>query len=184
MRRVTLLLALVISVAFLAGGLDRVGVTTTCAARASGLQEATYPHMGCVDNQCVEVLDCGVDDCSACSGCNPADEQACLASGGTWNPEGCTCTPSCSPEGEQACVENWGQWDPNTCTCSNLCNPTAHLVYTYSYTELLWCISGDWGMVNHVEGQYYEEHCEDGRLYDSYTIETGWAAEDTWIGCY
>jgi hypothetical protein len=184
MRRVTLLLALVISVASLAGGLDPVGVTTTCAARGTGLQAPTYPHLGCVNNQCVEIYECGVDDCSACSGCNPADEQACLASGGIWNPETCTCSPSCSPGDEQACVEDWGQWDPNTCTCWNACNANPpQLVYSYSYSELLWCISVGWGMVNHVDGHHYEQRCQDGRLWDSWNIETGAAYEDVWEGC-
>lgn len=184
MRRVILLLGLTVFVAWLGG----IPAASDCGGlwggtlRAAGFEE-TSPHWGCVDNQCVEIYECGVDDCSACPGCDPDEEWQCLNDGGHWNPDRCTCEPPwCDPWEEQECANQWGEWDPWTCTCSNACNPgEAVPVWGNSGEETSWCIDCVWGMIYHWDYTYYEQYCQDGRLWDSYSIETGWLAEgETW----
>ncbi len=78
-----------------------------------------YPYWGCVNGQCQQVYDCGVDNCASCPpDCDPFGqlEANCYATYGScafWNDETCTCSPhpamnSCAPP---------EVWDHNLCAC-------------------------------------------------------------------
>lgn len=157
--------------------------------RAAGI-EATNPYWGCVDGQCVEIYECGSDDCAACQGCDPDEEAACLSNGRLWDPETCRCQdPVCNPFDEQDCVDDWGEWDPSTCSCFNACNAgPAQAVESWDYWTFMGCSGCETGDWLRTEGTYYEQRCEDGRLWDSYTIETGYVEQarepDCWEYCY
>ncbi len=184
MRRLALLLGLIVFVLWLDTG--GFGSFASASARAAALEGETDPHWGCVDNQCVEIYACGIDDCSACPGCDPAQESACLSNGGSWDPVSCTCTmPTCYESDEQACINDWGQWDPSTCTCWNACNAGSEvLVWSNPYTETFSCIACNYGSVNHGETNYYERYCEDGRVWDSWTIDVGTVYDDYTDACF
>ena len=184
MRRLSILVGLIVFVVWLETG--GFGAVATCSVRARGLDGETDPHWGCVDNQCVEVYACGVDDCSACPGCDPNEESWCLMNGGTWNSSNCTCElPQCDPYEEQQCVNDWGEWDPATCSCWNACNAgDPYIVRTEYYSETMYCHSCNYGAVNHVEVDYWEQRCQDGRLVDAWSIETGTVYDDQTSDCW
>ena len=190
MRRLSVLLALTVSVAWLGGTGTRFERVATCAARAAGAGGETNQHWGCYENQCVEIYECGVDDCSACQGCDPNQEYQCVAEGRIWDPETCTChDPICDPWVEQDCVNAWGTWDPSTCTCSNTCNPQPAVeLGCDERQEVWWCWACYLGEVNHITSCYYEQYCEDGRLWDSYSLEDGYLwpewTEECWWMCF
>jgi hypothetical protein len=162
----------------------------TATLQAAGF-EPTIPHWGCVDNQCVEIYECGFDDCTECEGCDPDEEWACISSGREWDPSTCAClNPVCNPFDEQDCVDDWGTWDPSTCSCINACNAgEAQEVDSWDDWTFLGCTGCEEGSWLRTEGIYYEQRCEDGRLWDSYTIETGyvetsWEPDLCWEYCY
>jgi hypothetical protein len=192
MRRVGLLLILTTFLVWTNAeeSSSRCGGWWTATLRAAGF-EATSPHWGCVDNQCVQIFECGVDDCSACQGCNPDDEWICLSQGGMWDPNTCTCRqPTCNPFDEQDCANDWGEWDPWRCACNNACDAgPPQVVDSWESWTFLGCSDCEWGDWLHSETEYSEQRCQDGRLWDSFTIESGyvvgsWEPYLCWEYCY
>jgi hypothetical protein len=187
MRRLSLLFGLILFVLWLETGGFGAIATSTCAA--GGLsQEMTNPHWACEGNSCVEVYACGVSDCSACTGCNPDEEAACLSNGGVWDSSTCTCEMLCSPSEESECINDWGTWDPSTCTCFNPCNAGAPMVVrTEYYSETSSCTGCNYGWITDGQIDYYEQRCEDGRLWDSWSTDVSSSYEggtsDCWWMC-
>jgi hypothetical protein len=112
----------------------------------------TNPHMGCVDGACALVYDCGVDDCSACPGCDPNQEWQCINNGGVWDSGTCTCENACDPDGsqQQACEWNGGTWNSFSCYCD----------YPYCYVDET-TESYDCSYCDEWSGDYYDCTCYD-----------------------
>jgi len=107
------------------------GVCGTCEAKTSYGYLLGRPATSCADVPCdgnqppnyVCMLDGGVKKICTTSGwvpaspppppptCDPNDEQACYASGGSWDPSTCGCTDTCRPDGY--CSE----YDYANCVC-------------------------------------------------------------------
>lgn len=107
-----------------------------------------------------------------CEGCDPNEELACYDFGGFWDPNSCTCTYGCDPLLEQECYYEGGDWDSFSCTCTYYqCNPgppqeVGETGVSYQYCDgwEVWDCSGTW--------RDYEQYCQDGSLYDSWTEYT------------
>jgi hypothetical protein len=107
-----------------------------------------------------------------CGECDPNDESACIQNGGSWDSSTCNCIYGCDPYAEQQCYESGGDWDSFTCTCTPWeCNPGSPepvgqvgVAYQYCDGWEIWDCEGTW--------TDYEQRCEDGSLYSSWTEYT------------
>lgn len=111
-------------------GTSPFGIAPTVSAQQVCCPNGTgvYPHLGCNYNGSCELLyECGFDDCSACQGCDPLQEEQCISEGWTWNPETCACNPPpCNPAERNECVQAGCYWDDVTCSCTcppPICDP-------------------------------------------------------------
>ena len=128
-------------------------------------------------------------------GCDPVEEWNCNNGGGNWDSGSCTCDYSnnCDAGQEQDCYYQGGSWDPNSCTCSGGgCNPGSPvLVWSDSQScSICDCAGGD-GTRETCTRYYstYEQYCQDGSLYNSWTEESslfcgssGEYCDDCWMG--
>lgn len=209
MKRALILLALVTLVVWLAQGAPAAGsagpgreeapplrardaaAASPSAAGAPAPQEScclyegeTDPHWECISGSCYQVSGCGYSvDCSTC-GCDPYAEWECVNDGGSWDPYSCTCTYSCDPDGsgEAYCWEIGGDWDPNTCTCyPPPCNPGEPVLVYSDYWYDYYC-DGEYYVDCDNWCDYYEQYCQDGSLYDSWTACTS-SCMQSWDYC-
>src|SRR5438128_1320291 len=107
MRRVAILVALVALDMWLIAGSARNGEAVGPASLASmvSAQEVccppgtgNYPHWGWSFGQCVQLYECGFNQCTPFEGCDPIQEWQCVNEGWTWDPDTCTCNPpGCNP---------------------------------------------------------------------------------------
>jgi hypothetical protein len=181
MRRVAILIALILADIWLISGAARdgqpviPGVASTVSAQVGCCPEGTgdIPHLACVNYQCVLVYDsCGFDDCSACAGCDPIQEQSCLNIGWIWDPVTCTCSPpGCDPVQRQECINGGGDWDENTCTCAytRICIPDDPQLVDFDSVSSSYCADCLMAEVCTTETYYFAQYCQDGRLYDSWS---------------
>jgi hypothetical protein len=147
----------------------------SCCAPGTG----DNPHRGCVSGVCQDIYECGFDDCSACTGCDPQAEQDCILMGWEWDPVTCTCNPPhCDPIQEQECIYAGGTWDDVTCTCALPCNPGPPQLASQSSATYDEC---RYGVVYHctVTWSHYVQYCQDGSVYDSWTEEVTTCYEDS-----
>ncbi|HLG17505.1 MAG TPA: hypothetical protein VJH03_23880 [Blastocatellia bacterium] len=147
----------------------------TCCPEGSG----TSPHKECVGGACVDVYECGFDNCAACQGCDPdgTKEWQCIQQGWIWDPFNCLCSPpGCDPDGslEWQCVGEGGTWDPYTCWCTmSGCNPGPAILAHTTSTRYCYETGGEESFVMECSTTWrnYEVFCQDGSLYASWTIE-------------
>lgn len=189
MRRVAILIALIAVNLWLIGrpaqdGQTVIpGVASTVSAQTGCCPAGTgnNPHWGCVNNQCVQIYDCGFDDCSACTGCDPIQEQSCLNMGWIWDSNTCTCyPPECDPWQRQACIDNGGDWDEATCTCGygHICVPGDPELVDFDSVSSSYCVDCLMARVCTTETYYFVQYCQDGRLYDSWTERYSYCGDD------
>lgn len=135
MRRIAILVVLIaldmwlIGSSPMSGGVTIPGVLNNSVSAQDPCCPPGTGHfhpLGCLNGQCVELEECGFDDCSACQGCDPNDEAYCLDIGWIWDSENCECyPPECDPAERNVCLGEGGTWDDATCTCTYPCNPSA-----------------------------------------------------------
>ncbi|HEU4391794.1 MAG TPA: hypothetical protein VFV34_28670, partial [Blastocatellia bacterium] len=119
MRRLCVLLALTGLLFWLVESDDNTSSSLTSVAVAQEVccpDGQKSPHLACVDGTCQSVNECGVDDCTACTGCDPdgSREAACIAMGWEWDPVNCICMPPhCDPGTRNDCLNRGGSWDEN-----------------------------------------------------------------------
>lgn len=95
---------------------------------------------GC-DNYKLSTIYCQLASPPPPSGCDPDEESACYANGGSWDSAACTCSlTGCDPSGQQEadCYSGGGLWDSFNCTCDYTggggCDPDGSLEWA--------CVSG------------------------------------------
>lgn len=151
------------------GTVGSVGVALqSCCLPGAG----TSPHLGCVDGACQEMSDCGLDDCSACTSCDPTATENCILKGWVWDPATCTCAaPPCDPNAEQACYDSGGTWDQTTCTCSYGCNPGSPILVSSNWATSEGCNNGQVTVCT-TTWYHYVQYCQDGvTIYAEWTDE-------------
>ena len=172
MRRVMLLAALVALVIWLANATP--GAT-------NGELRATwfYARAAVAPASPVTPVNCGE--------CDPNEEYNCIYYGGSWDPNTCTCTYGCDPNEEAYCYYSGGIWDSYFCTCDYpTCDPGPPEVVDIIEVQYQYC---DGWEVWDCEGSWtdYEQYCQDGSLYNSWTEYTEVCAgtgEPCGDGCY
>ncbi len=188
MKRLAVLMGLVVVLAWWtqAPGALRAAPRMPATAAASQTGE-TNPYYICEGRTCVAVDGCGISTCSndqECGACDPYQRAECESRGSWyWDDWTCTCYPPvCNPADEWQCINNWGAWDPGTCTCSNECNPGQPVpVHSWSGRELVGCVGCLMGLFYDYEETYYVQYCRDGRVWNSYSVGTGYYTWDyTW----
>lgn len=196
MRRIAILLALIALDMWLIGGSLRFGgakmpVTLNGSVSAqSGCCPAgtgDYPHLGCDFNgQCQLLPECGFDDCSACEGCDPADEDYCLDIGWIWDSENCECNPpGCDPVAREECILEECDWDEATCTCScnQSCNPSPPVLVWFDSETTSYCIGCYEAENCTTQTWYYVSYCQDGTIYDTWAEGYSYCYQGSDWGC-
>jgi hypothetical protein len=189
MRRVAILITLIALDIWLIGGSARngqaviPGLASTVSAQTGCCPPGTgdYPHWGCnYAGQCEWLMECGFNDCSACEGCDPADEQYCLDIGWDWDPETCTCNPPhCNPAERDECIWAGCFWEDVSCTCTcppPPCNPGPPVLVGWDSVSSSYCIGCYLAEVCTTEVYYYVQYCRDGTYYDSWTEQYSYCA--------
>jgi hypothetical protein len=151
--------------------------------------EGTSPHDECVNGMCVSVDGCGVSDCSACTGCDPdgSREAECLQWGWNWDPGSCTCyePPSgCDPGARDSCYWQGWEWDEFFCSCyPPPCYPGEPVQVGGNSIDVGQCVDMFVYELCTYTTLYYEQYCQDGSLYASWTEEYGYCNYYYWEYC-
>lgn len=183
MKKLLLLIGLVLLVSWQESK-DPVAAQEPCCPEGQ-----KSPHLGCVNGQCVQINECGVDDCWACA-CDPTGflEWDCVVNRcGQWDPISCSCMvfTTCDPCGHQEsdCILNGGFWDSLNCVCFVSCSP-GPWVYTHTtsanyeycdctnprYDDTSFRMVGD-AYDCTIYWHRYERYCQDGSLYETQVRE-------------
>lgn len=114
-----------------------------------------------------------------CGGCDPNEEYNCFANGGSWDPNTCTCTYyGCDEWAEQDCYFSGGTWEGYPwCSCTPWeCNPGSPQVVGETWAWYEYCDGWEYWSCD-ATWTDYEQYCQDGSLYDSWTefVESCWS---------